>query len=159
MTALRGALLLAASVLVSSPVLADEMNEEANSMRVDFDQSTLINLESPAKTVIVGNPAIADAQLVNAKAIYVVGRMFGQTNMIALDDQGREVLNTSITVGVPNNAIVTLYRGAQGQRTLACSPRCERTMTQGDTEFQGMSQDAEKKVSVSETSAKLGAGR
>lgn len=158
MTAYRGALLVAASLFASTGAGADEL-ASTDSRHVVFDQSTLIQLDHAAKTVIVGNPAIADAQLVNGKTIYVLGRMFGQTNLIAIDADGNEVLNTVITVGAPSEDMVTLYRGAQGQRTLACSPHCQRTLTQGDAEFQVMTQDAEKKIGISESSGKLSSPR
>jgi len=118
-----------------------------------------VRLDRDAKTVLVGNSLIADAQMVDSKTVYVIGRMFGQTNIVALDSTGSEVLNTRVTVGVSNTSVVTLYRGAQGQRTLACSPRCERTMTQGDAEFQPVATDADKKTEISDKNNKISTGK
>jgi hypothetical protein len=91
--------------------------------------------------------------------VYVLGRTFGQTNIVALDATGSEVLNTRVTVGVSNYATVTLYRGAQGQRNLACSPRCERTLTQGDAEFKNISDDVDKKTDISDKNNKISSGK
>ena len=126
MTGIRAALLaaIAAGGLSFSAAWADSPGDSAQSdMRVDFDQTLVVKLDRPAKTILVGNPAIADAQMVDDKTVYVIGRTFGQTNIVALDASGSEVLNTHVIVGASNGATVTLYRGAQGQRTLACSPR------------------------------------
>ena len=53
----------------------------------------------------------------------------------------------------------TLYRGAQGQRTLACSPRCERTLTQGDAEFKVVGDDVDKKTDLSDKNNKISSGK
>ena len=162
MTGIRAALLAvtAAGGLFSSLAWADSPGETAQrDMRIDFDQTSVVRLDRAVKTVLVGNPAIADAQLVDPKTVYVLGRMFGQTNIVALDAAGVEVLNTRITVGVSNNQVVTLYRGAQGQRTLACSPRCERTLTQGDADFKVVGDDVDKKTDISDKNNKISSGK
>jgi hypothetical protein len=163
MPGIRAALIAAtASALLSSLAWADEAStaQSAHSeMRVNFDQTSVVRLDRDAKTVLVGNPAIADAQMIDPKTVYVLGRMFGQTNIIALDSTGSEVLNTRVTVGISNNAVVTLYRGAQGQRTLACSPRCERTLTQGDSEFKNVGDDVDKKTDISDKNNKISSGK
>ena len=162
MTGIRAALLAvtAASGLFSSLAWADSPGESAQrDMRIDFDQTSVVRLDRAVKTVLVGNPAIADAQLVDPKTVYVLGRMFGQTNIVALDAAGVEVMNTRITVGVSNNQVVTLYRGAQGQRTLACSPRCERTLTQGDADFKVVGDDVDKKTDISDKNNKISSGK
>lgn len=128
-------------------------------MRVEYDQATVVKLDRPAKTVVVGNAAIADALLISDKTVYVQGRMFGNTNIIAIDGEGNEVLNTLVTVGAPTSQQVTLYRGPIGQQNMACAPQCERTVTQGDKDMQAMYQDADKKIEVSSKSAELAAQR
>jgi Flp pilus assembly secretin CpaC len=139
--------------------MADESAAAAGHVRVAYDQSTVIRLDRPAKTVLVGNPLVADAVLVNDKTVYVLGRLFGNTNVIAVDGNGAEVLNTQVTVGAPNMAQVTLYRGALGQRNLACAPHCERTLTAGDAEHEEIYQNQDHKVDVSAKSAVLASGK
>ena len=135
MQALRVTLFAASTLAVATlPAFADgAAPKPAAHLTVPYDQATAIHLDQPAKTVVVGNASIAEALLVNDKTIYVQGRLFGNTNVIALDANGTEILNTQITVGTVNLAQVTLYRGNQ-QHNLACSPRCERTVTMGDTD-------------------------
>lgn len=153
MKTLRSALIVATAI-AAVPAFADEPGKLAQ-MRVDYDQSTVLRLDRPAKTVVVGNAAIADAQLINERTIYVLGRMFGNTNIIALDNNGSEISNTYVTVGTPQAMQVTIYRGPLGQRNLACAPQCERTVTQGDSEMTIIAQDTDKKVDVSQKSAAL----
>jgi len=161
MQGIRAALLAATAAggLFSSLAWADSATDGSREMRIDFDQTSVVKLDRAAKTILVGNPAIADAQMVDDKTVYVLGRMFGQTNIVALDASGAEVLNTRVTVGVSNYATVTLYRGSQGQRTLACSPRCERTLTQGDADFKVVGDDVDKKTDIADKNGKLSSGK
>ena len=161
MQGIRAALLAATAAggLFSSLAWADSATDGSREMRIDFDQTSVVKLDRAAKTILVGNPAIADAQMVDEKTVYVLGRMFGQTNIVALDSSGAEVLNTRVTVGVSNYATVTLYRGSQGQRTLACSPRCERTLTQGDADFKVVGDDVDKKTDIADKNGKLSSGK
>ena len=158
MPRIRAALMsaVAAATLMASVASADDVaSGEPGFLRVAYDQSTVVHLSQPAKTIVVGNPLIADALLINDRTVYVQGRMFGNTNMVVVDANGGEIYNTNVTVGAPDLAQVTLYRGTQGQRNLACAPRCERTVTQGDEKMQDMYSDSDKKVDVSQKSAGL----
>jgi len=145
----------AAAALSAAAATADDTAAAPGYMRVDYDQSSVVKLDRPAKTVVVGNPLIADALMISDTLVYVQGRAFGNTNVIALDADGREVLNTQVTVGAPNVAQVTLYRGPKGQQNIACSPLCERTVTQGDAEADAMKKQADDKIEVSTKSADL----
>lgn len=158
MTGIRIALMAAASALIFSVVANAEetANAQAAEMRVINDQSALLRLDRPAKTVIVGNPSIADVQLIDERTIYVLGRMFGNTNIIAIDEKGGEVSNTRVTVGASDFQQVTVYRGPNGQRNLACAPQCERTVMQGNSEMQAIIQDSDKKIESGQKSAAIG---
>jgi len=147
----------AATLLASAPASADE--DLRPGLQVTYDQSTLLQLSRPAKIVIVGNPAVADAQLVSDTSVYVIGRMFGTTNIIALDAKGNEVSNTLVAVGAADSVQVTVYRGPGGQRNFACAPRCERTVTPGDPDMSAIIQDADKKADSAQKSAQMSSGR
>lgn len=157
MSVVRAALLsAAASVAVCAAAGAeDSMTPFTSQVQVAYDQSTVVRLDRAAKTVVVGNPSIADAMLVSDKLVYVQGRMFGLTNIIALDAAGAEILNTRVMVGAANVGQVTLYRGPSGQQNMACSPRCERTVTQGDKEMDIVYKQADEKIEVTRKSADL----
>lgn len=156
MSAFRAALLTAAAMFALPAIAtADQQAAGPRHLRVDYDQSKLVRLDRPAKTVVVGNAAIADALLVSEKTVFVQGRMFGNTNIIAIDADGNEILNTGVTVGAPTVAQVTIYRGPAGQQNMACAPQCERTVTQGDKDMIPIFDNADKKVDISRKSAEL----
>ena len=158
MPAYRAAVLSASALVFSLLVMPAMADEEASNapkmMRVDYDQATAIHLDQPAKTIVMGNASIAEALLVNDRTIYVQGRIFGNTNLIALDANGTEIYNTMITVGAPLSAQVTLYRGAM-QHNLACSPRCERTVTMGDADVDTNIKNSSGKMDVAKAGTDL----
>ena len=122
-------------------------------IRVASDQARPVRLDVPVKTIVIGNASVAEAMLVNDRLIYVQGRIFGTTNLVALDHHGKEIFKALVTVGAPDTSQVTLYRGA-AQFTMACSPRCERTVTMGDADMEVQAKSGTGKMDV----AKAGAG-
>ena len=161
MSVFRAALLAAAaSSLLSVAAFADGTDSAMpKHVRLDYDQTKVLRLDRAAKTVLVGNPSIADAMLIDEKTVYLQGRTFGNTNFVAVDANGAEILNAGVTVGAPNEAQVTLYRGALGQRNLACLPRCERTMTQGDREMPEITAHNDTKTESASKAAALASGK
>jgi len=116
---------LCAATFVSQTALAA-------SVGVPLDQVRMITFQSPFKTVYIGNPVIADITVIDATHVFVLGKNFGTTNIVALDGGGRVIMNDQITVLGQEGAMVTLQRGA-GQKTLSCAAgRCEAAPTPGD---------------------------
>jgi Flp pilus assembly secretin CpaC len=141
--------------LLAIPAFADEEASNAPKfMRVDYDQAAAIHLDQSAKTIVVGNASIAEALLVNDRTIYVQGRIFGNTNLIALDENGTEIYNTQITVGAPTASQVTLYTGSL-QHNLACAPRCEHTVTMGDADADNQIKTSAGKMDVAKSGTEL----
>lgn len=92
---------------------------------VELNQTRALHLASPAATVMVGNPAIADVSIEGPQLVYVLGRTFGKTNLIALDATGKQIAQFGVSVTAQSSSTVTLTRGA-GQLSYNCTPRCER---------------------------------
>ena len=116
----------------------------AAGVAVPMDEVRTVAFAKPVATVYVGNPAIADINMIDARHAFVLGKSYGTTNMIALDHYGRQVSNTYISVSGSNGASVTLMRGAT-QMTLACSGnRCELAPLPGDARFTEISGDVSK---------------
>jgi Flp pilus assembly secretin CpaC len=104
----------------------------AAEISIMMDEAHAVTLARPAKTVFIGNAAIADATVVDATHVFVSGRNFGVTNLVALDAAGHEISNTPVTVMERGGARVTVQRAA-ARSTFACSTgRCEATPTPGD---------------------------
>ena len=87
-------LTLAALLLAGGAVPA--MAEEG--IDVVMNQAKIVKLARPADTIIVGNPAIADASVQDATTIVLTGKGFGVTNLVVLDAEGNPVVDQQVTV-------------------------------------------------------------
>lgn len=105
---------------------------QAEDMSVPVNSSRPLTLTSPAATVLLSNPMVADVNVESATLVYILGKTHGRTDLIALDKDGKQILDMAINVTAPDKGIVTLTRGV-GQYTYNCAPRCEAVAAQGDT--------------------------
>ena len=96
-----------------------------------IDEATAVTLSGSAASVIVGNPAVADVNIVDRRRIAVLGRTYGTTNVMVYDAAGRLIYNGLVTVTSPSAGHVQLFRGA-ALSNYTCGPRCERTPMPGE---------------------------
>lgn len=127
----RSALL--AAVLVGPNVMTFTAvpSHAADMVKVELDQARIYRLAAPASTIIIGNPAIADATLQDAQTLIVTGRAYGQTNLVVLDEQGETITDVQLAVLAASENLVTVYKGAKRQ-SLSCLPDCQPTVVPGD---------------------------
>jgi Flp pilus assembly secretin CpaC len=119
-------------ILAGASALALVSTARAADLEIQLDQVRVVAFTAPVKTVFVGNPVIADITVIDPTHVFVLGKNFGTTNLIALDEMGREFLNQQITVLDRPGTFVTVQRGA-AKSTLNCtSARCEAAPTPGD---------------------------
>lgn len=104
-------------------------------VQVSIDQARKLSLGSQAATVVVGNPMIADAVVHDGDTLFVFGKTYGVTNLIALNAYGETIYSTDISVtdgGAENaGASVQLHRGA-AKYSYHCAGRCEAQPSIGD---------------------------
>lgn len=98
---------------------------------VTVDRAKVFRISRPASTVIIGNPAIADATIEDDVTLVLTGRSFGVTNLIILDREGEPIVDETIVVRGHETNTVRIYRRDE-RVTLACAPVCEPTLTIGD---------------------------
>ncbi len=103
----------------------------ASVLTVSQNSSEVVRLESEAATVIVGNPMIADVVVLDGNLLIVQGRLFGTTNVIALNAGGEAIANIQVTVGAEQHLALSLYRGAD-RVTYACPGNCVQVYQPGD---------------------------
>jgi len=127
---MRRAFLAAALYATIVPAYAASRSD---SVALALDEVHTLTFKSPVATVYVGNPAIADVTMVDARHAFVQGKGYGHTNIVALNRDNVQVFNTHvIVVGSEGSGTVILNRGAQ-RVTLACEGgHCEPTPTPGD---------------------------
>ena len=112
------ALLVAGTLGLAAPAAADA------GIQVEMNQAKIVKLARPADTIVVGNPAIADAAVQDASTIILTGKGFGVTNLVILDGDGNPIVDEQVTVVRQAVSSVRVYRRADVQ-TLSCTPYCE----------------------------------
>lgn len=126
---------------VSSLVLATGMcaaftaiNASATDYTVALNKTKILHLPGAASAVVVGNPDIADISVHSSDTLFLVGRGYGETNLIALDEFGHTIMEANIIVrdGMPASGIRIIKVGA-GQESYNCTPACLPTPILGDS--------------------------
>ena len=100
---------------------------------VDLNKTEIVRLPENAGAVIVGNPEIADVTVHSANTLFVVGRGYGETNLIVLNTAGHTIMNADIQViNKLSPQGVRLYNG-KSRETYSCVPYCLPAPVLGDT--------------------------
>ncbi len=129
MTMLTGGA-LAQAVQENQAVKAD-----VETVSVNVNMARILRIASPASTVIVGNPGVADVTIQDPQTLILTGRSYGKTNLIILDSIGNPIADIMLNVVLQRAGFITVYQG-DARTTLACSPNCQPTIMLGDdTEF------------------------
>src|SRR5690348_17316349 len=79
----------------------------ADGLAIPMDEARVVKFAKPVATVFVANPMVADVNTIDATHAFILGKAFGQTNLIALDAQGNEV-ETQHVVVLGSSDLVTL---------------------------------------------------
>lgn len=104
---------------------------ENTMVNVEVNMARILRISSPAQTVIIGNPGIADVTIQDAKTLILTGRSYGTTNLIVLDGAGNPIVDTIIEVVQKQAGTITVYQGS-ARTTLACAPNCQPAIMLGD---------------------------
>jgi len=111
-----------------------------DALLVPLDRSVKISLPSGARHVMLGNSGILDITLVDMKTAVLLGRTYGGTNLLVLDNSGRTLMDQEILVADASPGRVTLFTGPKsgdesggpGIQNFACSPHCVRYPMPGE---------------------------
>lgn len=104
-----------------------------NTYQVDLNKTRVLHLSQPAGAIVVGNPDIADVSVHSSDTLFLVGRGYGQTNILVLNSAGETVMDADIQVSntLPSNG-VRVYNGANMRQTFSCAPYCQPAPVLGD---------------------------
>lgn len=109
--------------LAAGSVMAAGAAARADQISVEMDKARTLRLAAPAAAVIVGNPLVADASILDRQTLVLTGKSYGLTNLIVVDANGDQVYSTDLVVTeaqAPQTALVSLYRGA-ARSSFACA--------------------------------------
>lgn len=112
---------LGATALLAAPGLA---LAQSGRVSVEIDQAQRVQLRGPAGSVIVGNPEIADVTVVDANTLFITGKGYGVTDVVAVDQIGRTLFQSQVVVTAGDGAgRVRVWRGPQATE-MACAASC-----------------------------------
>ena len=104
----------------------------AQTYTVQLNKTEILRLPGPASSIIVGNPKIADISVQSSDLLFVVGRGYGETNLIILDALGNTMMNADLqVVNTLSRHGVRLYNG-KSRETYSCIPFCGPSPVLGD---------------------------
>ncbi|MBM3519432.1 MAG: hypothetical protein FJX63_01450 [Alphaproteobacteria bacterium] len=118
--------LVAALALWSAPLAA----LAAEPIVIYSDQSQIITVSRQPATVVVGNPSIADVTI-QGQQVFLHARSYGTTNIIILDDAGKQIADYEVTVMLGGSNNLAVFK-AGNQYTYVCAPDCEVSLHVGD---------------------------
>ncbi len=152
-----GLALLAAGILPGAAMAAPP--EILPVVTVLVDNAKLIRLPERTQTVVVGNPFIAEVTPQKNGVLILTGKSFGSTNLIALDNGGALIAETTIRVEASQEATITVQRGME-RESLSCTPNCQPSAQLGDAAkyFDPVSGQADKRRSLASGGSSGGGG-
>lgn len=129
----RGFLVLTGALLLASAGVAVHAAEAVTPIvTVTVDNAKVMRLPEKTRTVIVGNPIIADVSLQKNGILILTGKSFGATNLIALDGAGEMLAESTISVQAPQASVVMVQRGLE-RESYSCTPNCQPSVQLGDS--------------------------
>ena len=120
-----------AGLLVALSVFSAGAPLAGDGVTVNVNMARILRINSPASTVIIGNPGIADVTIQDPKTLILTGKSYGQTNLIILDSIGNPVADTLVDVVQQEANLMTVYQG-RSRTTMVCDPVCQPTAMLGD---------------------------
>jgi hypothetical protein len=106
---------------------------QAETVTVSLDQALVLKMPEKVATIVIGNPLIADATLQTGGLLVVTGKGYGGTNLVALDRDGRVLMDKYVEVlGPSGDNLIVVYKGIE-RESYSCAPQCERRITLGDS--------------------------
>jgi Flp pilus assembly secretin CpaC len=118
-------------LLTGAPVVAGQP-ELLPVVTVLVDNAKVLRLPEKTTTIIVGNPIIAEVTPQRNGVLVLTGKSFGSTNLIALDNGGALIAETTIRVEASGDSTITVQRGLE-RESLSCTPNCQPAVQLGDS--------------------------
>ncbi len=115
--------LAAAVLLMTSVTAAGVAAAQSAPLNIQIDRSQRVALRGAAGSVIVGNPAIADVTVVDSHTLFITGKGYGVTEVVAVDAIGRTVFESQVIVTGGSSGSVRVWRGARATE-MACAASC-----------------------------------
>lgn len=121
----------AAAAAAATELRASPRQRGRSVIPVTMDQAVVVRAPNNIRTMILGNPLIADVATQKGGLIVVTGKMYGSTNLVLVDAKGEIIGESMIQVQPPKVDVVTVQLGLQRQ-SYSCTPLCQPTVVVGN---------------------------
>lgn len=118
--ALRGGIVAASALVLASATAAAAQQAP---LEVGIHQVSQVRLNAAAGSVIVANPNIADVTVTDARTLFITGKDYGVTQVVAVDALGRPLFQRQVVVAPAANNAVRVWRGGAATE-VACGSTC-----------------------------------
>lgn len=101
---------------------------------VKLNRTEIVHLPEAAAAIVIGNPNVADVTVHSSDTIFIVGRGYGDTNIIILNSEGQKIMDAEVHVTTSNSRKnVRIFSGSSTMRSsYNCSPYCQPAPILGD---------------------------
>lgn len=101
------------------------------SLDLALSEGKVLHFSAPVESVLVADPAVADLQVVSAGVIYVFGKTPGQTSLIALGANGREIAALGVNVNSGTRAVIQPLKALHPKTTARVEASGNRLIANG----------------------------
>jgi pilus assembly protein CpaC len=82
-------------------------------VHIALGKAKVVELDSDIADLMLADPSVANVRMINANRIYIVGSEIGDTNLVALDEQGevvaRKDIHVSLNLGRLRDKVAGMY--------------------------------------------------
>jgi len=100
---------------------------------VEKNHTLRVALSAPAGSVIVGNPEIADVNVVDSRTIYIVGRGFGSSAVTVTGRDGKALFDGEVVVSGARQGSITVYKGLKPSLMVCANVCIAQDINDGNT--------------------------
>jgi Flp pilus assembly secretin CpaC len=111
------AVAVAALGIIAAPAFAGQR------VVVEKNHVMRVTLSAPAGSVIVGNPDIADVNVVDSRTVYIMGKGFGNSAVTITGRDGKALFDGEVVVSGVQQGAITVYKGLKPS-LMVCSNVC-----------------------------------
>jgi len=133
------------SVAVAQDDRAIESGESAALNRrisMGVGKTIIVDLPRDATEVIVGNPKVANAIVRSPRKLYLLGQDTGQSTIVALDQDGRQIANLEVSIGRDVGSLATLLKAALPRTEIVARTVNDTIILTGNVQSAGEAQRA-----------------
>jgi Flp pilus assembly secretin CpaC len=93
-----GAIFRCSAAIMVAMLCFPAIAQQRQAVNLAVGESTTLKLAHPARAIVLGNPAIADISVENAKTVTIVGKKTGGTLLTIRDAKGNALVDATIVV-------------------------------------------------------------